>query len=350
MSWIGAAASAIGSLFGLGGNLFQSDQANKWNQKQLDAQLAENQKNRDFNHSEAEIARNFQADFAREMFDKTNKYNSMSNQVAQLKQAGLNPALMYSGSSFAPGSMPSVSAGGASSSGNVSPTQYSTTDMAGPALSIARQRAEIANIEASTEKIRNESSIFASDAAFRDAWNEGQLVLQGLTIDLSELDKGLKEADISKRRMETKRLEQDYSAFTKHIQMLDTQIESGRLDNVIKRVESQFKTKEFEERLSNLAASTALSKAQIYSIVSKVPYEIKALGADAAYKNALSSLCEKQGLVYDAQANTLKAQEGLFSAQEASVSVDSATKSRRESHKSYGGFYDFLDLLSTLGH
>ena len=352
MSWISAAASAIGGLFGLGGNIVQANQANKWNQKQLDAQIAENQKNRDFNHSEAEIARNFQADFAREMFDKTNKYNSMSNQVAQMRQAGINPALAYSGNSFAPGSMPSVSAGGASSSGNVSPTQYATTDMASPALSIARQQAEIDNINADTDAKRNQSSILASDAAFRDAWNQGQLVLQGLTIDLSGLDKNLKEEDISLKRMQFKRLEQEYDAFSKHIEMLDVQIKSGQLDNVIKGIEAQFKTKEFEALLDNLAAKTLLTKTEAYAILSKLPYEIKSLGADVAYKNALTALCKKQGDVYDAQTNTIKAQGSLFGAMTLSTQADADKKTRRERDvQSRGfGFFKFLDVLSSLGH
>ena len=342
MDWIRSAASVLGGLFGLGGNIYQTDQANKWNQKQLDAQLAENQKNRDFNHSEAEIARNFQADFAREMFDKTNKYNSMSNQVAQLREAGLNPALMYSGSSFAPGSMPSVSAGGASGSGSVSPTQYATTDTAGPALAIARQQAEIDNIKASTDKIRNESSILASDASFRDAWNSGQLALQGLTIDLSGLEKDLKGNEISKARVEFQLLQKEYDSFEKHIQLLDTQIESGKLDNLIKSIESTFKSREYEAMLDNIASNTALSKAQANSILRKLPHEIRSLGADAAYKSALTELCGKQGLVYDAQ-------QGLIKSQTASVDADATQKWRRERHKPVDGLYDFLDCLIHLG-
>ncbi len=340
--WFTAAASAIGGLFGLAGNAYQANQANKWNQKQLDAQIVENQKNRDFNHSEAEIARNFQADFAREMFDKTNKYNSMSNQAAQLREAGLNPALMYSGSSFAPGSMPSVSAVGASSSGSVSPTQYATTDLVGPALSIARQQAEIANIEASTDKIRNESSILASDASFRDAWNSGQLVLQGLTIDLSGFEKDLKGVEISKARTEFQLLQKEYDSFEKHIQLLDTQIASGKLDNLIKGIEFTFKSREYELMLDNIASNTALSRAQANSILRKLPYEIKSLGVDAAYKNALTELCGKQGLVYDAE-------QGLIKSQTAVADADATTKWRRERHNPVDGLYDFLDCLIHLG-
>ncbi len=293
MSWIGAAANVIGGLFGLGGNIYQADQANKWNQKQLDAQIAENQKNRDFNHSEAEIARNFQARFAREMFDKTNKYNSMSNQIAQLREAGLNPALMYSGSSFAPGSMPSVSAGGASGSGSISPTQYATTDTAGPALAIARQQAEIANIEASTKKIESDTvgqnfqnDILKSDAAFRDAWNEGLLDLNGVQITLAESQSKVNDEQVPKLRKEAALLDKDIQAYDKQLQLLEVQIESGNLDNIGKRIDNYFKTPQYEALIDKIHADTGKTKAEISSILSRLPYEIDELKSRSGLQNS----------------------------------------------------------------
>lgn len=346
MSWIGAAASAIGGLFGLAGNAYQANQANKWNQKQLDAQIAENQKNRDFNHSEAEIARNFQADFAREMFDKTNKYNSMSNQVAQMRQAGINPALAYSGNSFAPGSMPSVSAGGASSSGNVSPTQYSTTDVASPALAVARQQAEIANIEASTKKIESDTTgqnyqndILKSDAAVRDAWNQGQLVLQGIDIDLGNSKIDLTDSEAAKVRKELERLQLDIDSFDRTLKLLDTQIESGQLDNDLKRIDKIYKSKEYEALLDKLAADTRLSRAQAHSILSKLPYEIQELGSRAALNNALENLYDRQSYNVGLEGDLLQIK----------FSNASDTRSTRESLGQFGqGLWALRDFLGGL--
>lgn len=291
MSWLNFAASAIGGLFGLGANAYQASQANKWNQKQLDAQIAENQKNRDFNHSEAEIARNFQADFAREMFDKTNKYNSISNQVAQMRQAGINPALAYSGNSFAPGSMPSVSAGGASSSGNVSPTQYATTDVASPALAIARQQAEIANIEASTKKIESDTTgqnyqndILKSDAAFRDAWNQGQLDLNGVNINLGESQAKVNDEQAAKLRADTALVQKQVDSFDTTLKLLNTQIESGQLDNIGKRIDNYFKTPQYEALIDKIHSETGKNKAEIHRIFATLPHEIAVLQSQA-YKN-----------------------------------------------------------------
>lgn len=303
MDWIGAAASAIGGLFGLGSNAYQASQANKWNQKQLDAQIAENQKNRDFNHSEAEIARNFQADFAREMFDKTNKYNSMSNQVAQMRQSGINPALAYSGNSFAPGSMPSVSAGGASSSGNVSPTQYATTDVASSALAIARQQAEIANIEASTKKLESDTTgqnyqndILKSDAAFRDAWNQGQLDLNGVNINLGESQSKVNDEQAAKLRSDASLVQKQVDSFDTTLKLLNTQIESGQLDNIGKRIDNYYKSRQYEALIDKIHSETGKNKAEIHSVLSKLPAEIAALRARANADNASAALSDQKAL------------------------------------------------------
>lgn len=288
--------NAIAGLFGLGGNIFQASQANKWNQKLLDAQIAENQKNRDFNKSEAEIARNFQADFAREMFDKTNKYNSISNQVAQLREAGLNPALAYSGNSFAPGSMPNVSPTSATTSGGLSTSQYATTDMVGPALAIARQQAEIDNIEADTRQKSAQSSILESDASFRDAWNAGLLDLQGVQVNLGESQKKVNDEQASKLRVDAQYVQKQIDALNKQIQLFDVQIESGNLDNIGKRIDNYFKTPQYEALIDNIKAQTGKSKAEITAILSKLPSEIAELRSRSNLNNASAALAGQKSI------------------------------------------------------
>lgn len=309
-----AIASGIAGLFGLGSNIYQANQANKWNQKQLDAQIAENQKNRDFSSAEAAIARNFQADFAREMFDKTNRYNSMSNQVAQLKQSGLNPALAYSGNSFVPGSMPSVSPSAASSSGSISPTQYATTDVAGPALSTARQIAEIANIDADTRQKNAQGSILESDAKFRDAINQGILDLNGVQVSLGDSQISVNDSNVSVLRKQAARLDQDIQAFDKQMKLLDVQIKSGQLDNIGKRIDNYFKTPQYEALIDKIHSDTGKNKAEIHSVLSKLPFEIQKLKSSAQKDYADANLANAQSFTQYASEAMLDSLASLYDA------------------------------------
>lgn len=335
----------LGSIFGATiGGLFGNYQANKqleyqdkWNREQMAMQVNENQKNRDFNASQAEISRNFQKD----MFDETNKLNSMPNQIAQMKAAGLNPALAYSGGAgFSPAFAPSGAT--AASSGGYSPISAPTADFVTPTLAGMRALSEIENIDAQTRKLDAEGSIFESDAKFRDAYNSGLVEGQHVSIDTSKAEKIEKEADAALKRKQIEQIDQNMSAFNKHIELLQAQIDSVGLDNVSKSIENQFKTPMFEAQLKQLAANTGLSTSQAFAIVKKLPHEIESLGADTAYKNALSALTEKQSPYYEAATNTVKYQGDVYN-------VDAQIKGRRERHAQQSSINDFIDFLLHLG-
>ncbi|WGL30967.1 DNA pilot protein [Dipodfec virus UOA04_Rod_611] len=289
--------SIIGSAIGTLGNLFQQSQANKWNEKQLKAQLEENQKNRDFNHSEAEIARNFQADFAREMFDKTNQWNSVSHQVSQLKTAGINPALAYSGNSFSPASMPSVSPSGASSSGSVSPTQYNTYDTLGAALSIERQRAEISAIEAQTQKTKSETEgqgyqndILRSDASFRDALHSQSLEIGGTVISLNKSSADLSDSQLSKVRFETELLQKQLDNYGSQVDLLRSQIEMNDAETVLRKIDATYRGRVFEATIDRIVSETGRNRAEVAIALRKLPAELAKLRSEARSLDSQSVL------------------------------------------------------------
>ena len=96
-----------------------------------------------------------QQEFSREMWIKTNDYNTPLNQIARLKAAGLNPALLYGNTTSGLAS----SVGQSGSSGVAS--NYKSQAFAQQAalqLQMARQSAEIKNIEANTEKTKSETT------------------------------------------------------------------------------------------------------------------------------------------------------------------------------------------------
>lgn len=122
-----------------GGGLLGSV-ASLFNQRSiLKAQQRENMLNRKFNAEQAELSRKF----ASEQTEKQNFYNSASQQVERLVEAGLNPAVMY-GSSPQNTSDFLNSSATASSSGSVNPPGLDTSGI----VSSSRAYAETKLLEA----------------------------------------------------------------------------------------------------------------------------------------------------------------------------------------------------------
>ena len=81
----------FGTALGVAGSLLGSLFSKNSSDKQLRMQVAENQKNRDFNAEQADIQRSF---IEKQISDQ-NAYNAPSAVVERLKSAGLNPNLAY---------------------------------------------------------------------------------------------------------------------------------------------------------------------------------------------------------------------------------------------------------------
>ena len=109
-SLINAGSSLIGSIAGAIGQ-------NKIVNKQIEAQKAENQKNREYNMM---LARQ-QNQWNLEQWQRENDYNSPTSQMARMREAGLNPDLMYgqgtTGNSF---SSPEMTSGAPSEPNDMS--------------------------------------------------------------------------------------------------------------------------------------------------------------------------------------------------------------------------------------
>ena len=113
-----------------------------------------NKKNREFQHNEAEIARNFQAKQALESFNRQAEFyettSSPAAQVRQYEQAGLNPALMYEGKMMSP-QMPSPAVGSAPMAGAPSTHGFPADIMSG-VLSAAKIGSEIKLMDSEANK------------------------------------------------------------------------------------------------------------------------------------------------------------------------------------------------------
>lgn len=164
-------------------NLFTQNSRNKRNQRFT---AEENRKNREFQE------RMYDKAFANnlEQWHRQNAYDSPAQQIARMRQAGVNPDLMYGGGvgnmSSAAMSMPSSPSGSSGSAGNPHmPMQQMQRDPYFNA-SVDLMRAQAENIRADTEKKGSEKTGIDIQNAVEQMLKDGRLTLQGLEIQLAQ--------------------------------------------------------------------------------------------------------------------------------------------------------------------
>ncbi len=188
----GAAAAGIGAVAGL---------ANTAIQQNLPLSKAAQQQNA-FNAAEAQKARDWQENFY-------NKYSSIEAQVRQYEAAGINPAAVFG--NVSPASTPS---GSQASSGNQGAARVDALNGIIQAIGLQQmiknnevernlKTAEADNVNAETERIRNENSVFGERWDFEKQLKSGQI--DNLTADtlVKRSQQDLNRAGISEKEAHT---------------------------------------------------------------------------------------------------------------------------------------------------
>ena len=201
MPWI---LPLLASIFGAGINLVGSSMSRKEQhnnlQMSLNAQKAENEKNREYNLALAQQ----QNQWNQEQWERENAalqqataderaYNDPSAQMARLQSAGLNPDMYYgngslvnTSSAYGVAGSPSMSAGAPSN-----PMDWSALAGRRTVGDSVRESLEIDQMRANVEKTEAEADIAGSDSKVRDRLNDLGLEIKGKESDL--LDEQIEE-------------------------------------------------------------------------------------------------------------------------------------------------------------
>lgn len=170
----GAGGGLIGGVLSGISNLFGSHSQNRTVEKQLAAAREEAEKTRKWQTSEREA----QNDWNYKLWQANNEYNTPAAVQARLEAAGINPDLYATNGALQGSSIQAQ--GGHTPSGPVADTsawnRYKPLgSVASQALADTALSAQVAKINAETEGQKHTNDILASDASFRDAFNQGQL-------------------------------------------------------------------------------------------------------------------------------------------------------------------------------
>lgn len=287
-----AIASGAMSLLGSVGNIISQQITNKRN---IRFQREENQKNRDFNHTEAQLA----YDRSIQQWDRENKYNSPAAIMQRLRDAGLNPNLAYgdvSGLLNSAGVMPA-----ASSSGSVSPTSAPLVDGASIANSISQ-----ANLnEALARKADADADVQYSYSKFSDQINAGLVELQNVQISVGSSVRDLNDAQKHKLYSEVVKINTEVEHLKESINQVIASTENLKEDFIYKKIQNVFSSEMFSNQVKLLVsqinkniADTNLSYSQANDILMTQTARILLMQAqaDSSLANALQSFFSSRKL------------------------------------------------------
>lgn len=303
----GAAISAIGSFFGNKSNRKQSAEAFERESKfARDERLAQQQ-------------------WIEQMYEKNNSYNSPAAQMQRLKDAGLNPDLMYSRGDVGNATAPEAPAQAPTPRFNVIPTNtYGQTAQIAADAGLKAAQARLA--ESESRKADTEESLLTADYLLRKARTESDIELNNSTIyvnhELGQLNhaeaevaaKKLQEIDVSmaeaRERINTMKSQQHE---------IDEKIVQMKFDRYLRSQEFELLCKKTYQEMKESNSRIALNAAEVQDMMATQLARVMNL-------NASTYMQKKQGMLAGEQTMTeLYRQTGIdISNQHAKFNFDQA--------------------------
>lgn len=303
----GAAISAIGNWFG-----------NKSNRKA----------SREAFERESKFAREerlAQQQWIEQMYEKNNSYNSPAAQIQRLKDAGLNPDLMYSRGDVGNATAPEAPAQAATPRYNVIPTNtYGQTAQIAADAGLKAAQARLANSE--SKKTDTEESLLTADYLLRKARTESEIELNNSTIyvnhELGQLNhteaevaaKKLQEIDVAmseaRERINTMKAQQS---------QIDENIVQLKFDRYLRSNEFELLCKKTYQDMKESNSRINLNAAEVQDMMATQLARVMNL-------NASTYMQKKQGILASEQTMTeLYKQTGIdISNQHAKFNFDQA--------------------------
>nr|DAT95574.1 MAG TPA: DNA pilot protein VP2 [Microviridae sp.] len=296
----------IKDLLGLGtsllGGAFSGIGANKRQKAAIKAQREENEKARNWQQKMAE----WQVGIERENLADERAYNNPSAVMKRLKDAGLNPDLMYGNG--ASGLVDSNVADSASV-GNVPPADVAGPIMGTPTMmeslfqgaAYAKTVAETKNIKADTSKKEGEVTSLNIDNFVKAASSDNAIKMSGLEVQLT---KAQAEYTVEQKS----KLISEINDINEHVNLLKAQISetwsrTANLDSatVLNRTTAilnnrrfDLECEEFARRVRETDAKVNLSEAEAKSILVTMYAKVNNINTDTALKQANIRLTDAQ--------------------------------------------------------
>lgn len=295
---IGGALSGISNLFG-------AHSQNQSVEKQLAAAREEAEKTRKWQTSEREA----QNDWNFKLWQANNEYNTPAAVQARLKAAGINPDLYATNGALQGSSIQAQ--GGHTPSGPVADTsawnRYRPLgSVASQALADTALSAQVSKTNAETEGQKHTNDILASDASFRDAFNQGQLDTMESTILVNGSKIKLNDAQASQARSMVEQINASIKKISSEIDLLISQ--AADVDDKIWERHVRVSLDSFIEhgKLRVLEGQLKVSQGQLEASLRELATKLPLMMSEKKRNEALASFYQDLGFKVNAEEDRLR--------------------------------------------
>ena len=301
----GAGGALIGGALSGISNLFGAHSQNKTVEKQLAAAREEAEKTRKWQTSEREA----QNDWNYKLWQANNDYNTPAAVQARLKAAGINPDLYATNGSLQGSSIQAQ--GGHTPSGPVADTsawnRYKPLgSVASQAIADTALSAQVSKTTAETEGQKHTNDILASDASFRDAFNQGQLDTMESVILVNGSKINLNDAQAEQARSMVNQINANINKIDSEIDLLISQ--AADVDSRIWERHVRVALDSFIEhgKLKVMQGQLKVSQGQLKLAFNELAAKLPLMKSDEKRNQALSSFYETLGFKVSAETDRLR--------------------------------------------
>lgn len=295
---VGGALSGISNLFGA---LSQNQSVDK----QLAAAREEAEKTRKWQTSEREA----QNDWNYKLWQANNDYNTPAAVQARLKAAGINPDLYVTNGALQGSSVQAQ--GGHTPSGPVADTsawnRYRPIgNVASQAIADTALSAQVAKTAAEAEGQKHTNDILASDASFRDAFNQGQLDTMESVILVNGSQIKLNDAQAAQARSMVEQINANISKIGSEIDLLISQ--AADVDDRIWERHVRVALDSFIEhgKLKVMEGQLKVSQGQLKAALLELAGKLPLMKSEEKRNQALASFYQDLGFKVSAETDRLR--------------------------------------------
>lgn len=335
----GAGSALIGGALSGISNLFGAHSQNQSVKKQLAAAREEAEKTRKWQTSE----RQAQNDWNYKLWQANNEYNTPAAVQSRLSAAGINPDLYVTSGALQGSSIQAQ--GGHAPSGPVADTsawnRYKPIgSVASQALSDTALAAQVSKTNAETEGQKHTNEILASDASFRDAFNQGQLDTMDSVILVNGSKINLNDAQASEARSMVEQINASIRKIDSEIDLLISN--AADIDSRIWERHVRVALDSFIEhgKLKVLQGQLNVSKGHLKAALQELAGKLPLMKSEEKRNEALSSFYQDLGFKVNAETDRLR-----FDLTQ-DVNWDDFERTMRQVHEILGDVASFIPFAN----